>query len=173
VSGDRRLTFGDLLRRHRRAAGLTQPELAERAGLSVRGINDLERGVRQTPRKDTVALLAQALDLTEEERTGFAAAARRGPNVAGPAASSVSPLSTTQGEATAAVPMPALPTGTVTFLFTDIEGSTRVLQQLGAERYAVVQAEHHQLLRAAFAAHGGREVDSQGESFFRRLPDRA
>jgi transcriptional regulator with XRE-family HTH domain len=56
--------FGELLRRARQAAGLTQAELAERAGLSVRGINDLERGARQTPRRDTVALLAQALDLT-------------------------------------------------------------------------------------------------------------
>src|SRR5262249_50078999 len=44
-------TFGELLRRHRRAAGLTQDQLAERAGLSVRGISDLERG-RRPPRRD-------------------------------------------------------------------------------------------------------------------------
>jgi predicted ATPase/class 3 adenylate cyclase len=58
-----------------------------------------------------------------------------------------------------------LPTGTVTFLFTDIEGSTRLLQQLG-ERYDRVLADHRQLLRAAFEAHGGREVDTQGDAFF-------
>jgi predicted ATPase/transcriptional regulator with XRE-family HTH domain len=69
-------SFGDLLRHHRLAAGLTQGELAERAGLSVRGINDLERGVRLHPRKDTVALLADALALTGEDRAAFAAAAR-------------------------------------------------------------------------------------------------
>jgi predicted ATPase/class 3 adenylate cyclase len=58
-----------------------------------------------------------------------------------------------------------LPTGTVTFLFTDIEGSTRLLQQLG-ERYERVLADHRQLLRAAFEAHGGHEVDTQGDAFF-------
>src|ERR687894_2630507 len=56
------------------------------------------------------------------------------------------------------------PTGTVTFLFTDIEGSTRLLHQLG-DRYAGVLAEHQRLLRAAFIAHGGYEVDTQGDSF--------
>jgi transcriptional regulator with XRE-family HTH domain len=68
--------FGELLRRARQSAGLTQAELAERARLSVRGINDLERGARQTPRKDTVTLLAQALNLTGEERSAFQAAVR-------------------------------------------------------------------------------------------------
>src|SRR6516225_8593011 len=58
-----------------------------------------------------------------------------------------------------------LPTGTVTFLFTDIDGSTHLLQQLG-DRYAEVQRAHQQMLRAAFAAHDGHEVDTQGDSFF-------
>ncbi len=61
--------------------------------------------------------------------------------------------------------MPELPTGAVTFLFTDIEGSTRLLKQL-RERYAEVLAEHERILRDAFAAHGGYEVDTQGDSFF-------
>jgi transcriptional regulator with XRE-family HTH domain len=55
--------FGDLLRRHRLGAGLTQEELAERAGLSARAITDLERGVRRFPYFDTVARLADALGL--------------------------------------------------------------------------------------------------------------
>src|SRR5438067_5273534 len=63
------------------------------------------------------------------------------------------------------LPMPDLPSGTVTLLFTDIEGSPRLLQRLG-ERYAGVLAEHERLLRAAFAAHGGHEVDTQGDAFF-------
>ena len=58
-----------------------------------------------------------------------------------------------------------LPTGTVTFLFTDIEGSTRLVKQL-RDRYGGVLADHQRLLRAAFAAHGGYEVDTQGDSFF-------
>jgi class 3 adenylate cyclase len=58
-----------------------------------------------------------------------------------------------------------LPSGTVTFLFTDIEGSTRLLKQLG-DRYAEILAEHQRLLRAAFEAAGGQEIDTQGDSFF-------
>jgi YVTN family beta-propeller protein len=58
-----------------------------------------------------------------------------------------------------------LPRGTVTFLFTDIEGSTRLLRALGP-LYGDALAEHQRILRSAFAAHGGREVDTQGDSFF-------
>lgn len=58
-----------------------------------------------------------------------------------------------------------LPTGTVTFLFTDIEGSTRLLQQLG-DRYASVLTETRQLLRTAFQQWHGHEVDTQGDAFF-------
>ena len=58
-----------------------------------------------------------------------------------------------------------LPTGTVTFLFTDVEGSTRLLQELG-DRYAEVLAEHRRCLREAFERHGGVEVDTQGDAFF-------
>jgi YVTN family beta-propeller protein len=61
--------------------------------------------------------------------------------------------------------MARLPTGTVTFLFTDIEGSTQLVKTLGA-RYTDVLAEHQGILRTAFAAHGGEEVDTQGDSFF-------
>jgi class 3 adenylate cyclase len=61
--------------------------------------------------------------------------------------------------------MPQLPTGTVTFLFTDIEGSTQLLHQLGVEYASVLNDQKH-LLRAAFAAHAGVEVDNQGDSFF-------
>jgi class 3 adenylate cyclase len=60
--------------------------------------------------------------------------------------------------------MPDLPTGTVTLLFTDIEGSTRLLQQVG-ERYASVLSESQHLLRASFRTFGGHEVDTQGDAF--------
>ena len=61
--------------------------------------------------------------------------------------------------------MAELPTGTVTFLFTDIEGSTRLLEELG-DAYAEALAGHREVLRKAFADHGGAEVDTQGDAFF-------
>jgi predicted ATPase len=60
---------------------------------------------------------------------------------------------------------PDLPTGTVTFLFTDIAGATLLLQKLG-DGYADVLAEHHRTLRDAWRRHGGVEVDTQGDAFF-------
>src|ERR671937_1983045 len=69
--------FGTLLRRYRQAAGLSQEELAERAGLSARTVGDLERGGSHAPRKDTIELLAQALALGAPERAALAEAARR------------------------------------------------------------------------------------------------
>ena len=59
----------------------------------------------------------------------------------------------------------SLPQGTVTFLFTDIEGSTRLLQKLG-DQYANVLAERRRTLREEFARHGGVEVGAEGDSFF-------
>jgi predicted ATPase/class 3 adenylate cyclase len=53
-----------------------------------------------------------------------------------------------------------------TFLFTDIEGSTALLQRLGGDVYAQVLADHHTLIRSALAAHGGREIDTAGDGFF-------
>ena len=60
---------------------------------------------------------------------------------------------------------PGLPSGTVTLLFTDIEGSTRLLKQL-RDGYGDLLAEHRLLLRSAFDEYGGREVDTQGDAFF-------
>ncbi len=63
-------------------------------------------------------------------------------------------------------PDQTLPSGTLTFLFSDIEGSTRLVQDLGAAAYGDVLAIHRELLRAAWAAHGGTEVGTEGDSFF-------
>ena len=57
------------------------------------------------------------------------------------------------------------PTGVVTFLFTDIEGSTRLVRQL-RDRYGDMLAEHQRLLREAFSKHNGHEIDTQGDAFF-------
>ncbi len=69
-------TFGSLLKRHREAAALSQEALAERSGLSIRGISDLERGARRVPRLDTVRMLADALALDDADRAALLAAAR-------------------------------------------------------------------------------------------------
>ncbi len=61
--------------------------------------------------------------------------------------------------------MAGLPTGTVTLLFTDVEGSTQLLRQLG-DRYSAVLDEHRALLRGAFQTAGGREVATQGDASF-------
>jgi predicted ATPase/class 3 adenylate cyclase len=65
---------------------------------------------------------------------------------------------------------PELPTGTVTFVFTDVEGSTKLLNELGAKRYAEALANHRAVVREACAGHGGVEVDTQGDAFFLAFP---
>ena len=65
--------------------------------------------------------------------------------------------------------MTALPTGTVTFVFTDIEGSTKLVQALG-DGYAGLLAEHCRIMRSAIADHGGTEVATEGDSFFAVFP---
>src|SRR5690242_12754687 len=91
--------FGELLRRYRLAAGLTQEELAEQAGISTRGLSDLERGARGLPRKDTLQLLLQPLDLPQADRAALVAAARRSVTVARAA----------QRHGPAALPVPLTP----------------------------------------------------------------
>jgi tetratricopeptide (TPR) repeat protein/transcriptional regulator with XRE-family HTH domain len=68
--------FGELLRRHRGAQGLTQEELAERAGLHAQEISKLERGIRRAPRSTTVEFLAEALQLDAQQKDAFIARAR-------------------------------------------------------------------------------------------------
>ncbi len=64
----------------------------------------------------------------------------------------------------------ALPTGTVTFLFTDVEGSTKLLQELGSEQYGDALAEHRRVVREVCVAEGGVEVDTQGDALFFAFP---
>lgn len=75
------VAVAELLKQYRVAAGLTQEALAERARLSVRAISDLERGVRRSPHKDTIALLSAALALDDEERQRLVTASLRPPRV--------------------------------------------------------------------------------------------
>jgi class 3 adenylate cyclase len=65
--------------------------------------------------------------------------------------------------------MPTLPSGTVTFVFSDVEGSTALLKRLG-ERFDDVLSTHRRLMRDGFAEHGGVEIDTQGDAFFFAFP---
>ena len=65
--------------------------------------------------------------------------------------------------------MGALPSGTVTFVFTDVEGSTQLMQELG-DAYAGVAREHRRIVRDAFTTRGGTEIDTQGDAFFFSFP---
>jgi predicted ATPase/class 3 adenylate cyclase len=64
----------------------------------------------------------------------------------------------------------SLPSGNVTFLFTDVEGSTRLLHELGTEQYDAALADHRRIVRDAVQRHGGVEVDTQGDAFFIAFP---
>src|SRR5215213_7746286 len=90
-------SFAEQLRRYRTGAGLSQEELAERAGLTAAAVSQLERGVRHRPQPRTVRALADALDLAGDERTALLAAGR-GPE---PQAADADALSTAR-EPTAA-----------------------------------------------------------------------
>jgi transcriptional regulator with XRE-family HTH domain len=77
ASEDGQVSFGSLLHKHRLAGGLSQEELADRAGLSRRGISDLERGARTSPYPATVRRLAEALELSVADRSRLLEAAHR------------------------------------------------------------------------------------------------
>ncbi|MEX2546964.1 MAG: adenylate/guanylate cyclase domain-containing protein [Chloroflexota bacterium] len=66
-----------------------------------------------------------------------------------------------------------LPSGAVTFMFTDVEGSTKLLHELGSDNYAEALAEHRRIVRETFSRHGGVEVDTQGDAFFVAFPESA
>jgi predicted ATPase/class 3 adenylate cyclase/DNA-binding XRE family transcriptional regulator len=177
VGGHAGLSFGGLLRQLRDEAGLTQDELAEAARVSQRAVSDLERGINATARKDTAGLLAGALGLDGQVRELFVAAARgRVPaaevlavvqaGAGGPAARGMprrdgAALAGPPGE-----PGQLVSAGTVTFVFTDIEGSTVLLRRVGEGVYAQLLADHHALVRSVLAAHGGRELNTLGDGFF-------
>jgi transcriptional regulator with XRE-family HTH domain len=81
TQSERSKSFAGLLREYRRATGMTQEELAERSGISPRALRKLESGASQVPRRDTVQLLAQALNLAEPERLLLQASVRRPPTI--------------------------------------------------------------------------------------------
>jgi predicted ATPase/class 3 adenylate cyclase len=142
-------SFALLLRRYRKAAGFTQEELAERAHLSARAVSDLERGLKHTPRRDTVTLLAEALELSPPDRAAFEAARRSTPD---------RPVTIDSPRREGAT----LPSGTVTFLFTDVVGSTTLWDRAPEAMRAAI-SRHDRLLTDAIARHDGMQVKERGE----------
>src|ERR1035441_4738608 len=155
--------FGELLRQLRDDAGLTQEELAEASGLSPRSVSDLERGINRTARKETARLLADALGLSGPQRALFEAAARGRMPAAGTGGTAAT--WTLPRDIASFTRVRGLPVGTVTMLFSDIEGSTVLLSRLG-HLYGEALSAQRAVLRAAISDHRGLEMRAEGDNFF-------
>ncbi|MFL5805025.1 MAG: helix-turn-helix domain-containing protein, partial [Roseiflexaceae bacterium] len=157
------VSFGYWLRRRRKALDLTQAELAQRVGCATGTIKHIEADERR-PSRQMAARLAECLRIPPEEHAAFISAAR----------AELSPdrlLRTTQPLQRAeesTVPRSErqpLPSGTVTFLFTDVEGSTRLWEQHQEAMHQAL-ARHDAILRQAIAAHSGHMFKTMGDAVY-------
>src|SRR5919108_6387681 len=157
VGMDGHASFGYWLRRRRKALDLTQEQLAQRVGCAPGTIRKIEADERR-PSKQLAELLADHLAIPAAERLAFLQAARAELAVDRLAAPTP-PVDHTAGLLAGR----ALPSGTVTFLFTDIEGSTRLWEQ---HRQAMPEAlaRHDSILREAIEAHGGAVFRTVGDA---------
>jgi predicted ATPase/class 3 adenylate cyclase len=146
-------SFGVWVRRRRKALDLTQDALARRAGCALSMIRKIEADERK-PSRQIATLLASALEIPAAEREQFLQAAR--------AELAVDKLAAPQLPSAPEPPLVTLPTGTVTFLFTDIAGSTRLWEQHPTAMQPAL-ARHDAILRDAIAAHGGTLVKGTGD----------
>jgi predicted ATPase/class 3 adenylate cyclase len=152
--------FGDLLKEYRLAAGLTQEALAERAGVSARNIQALERGENR-PLRDTARRLAEGLALGERERALLLAVVmpvprRRAANPALPAGDQPTPQPQRELEA-------SLPAGMLAILVADVRGYTAFTHQHGDEAGARLAAAFAAQAGEAVQAEGGRVVEVRGD----------
>jgi predicted ATPase/class 3 adenylate cyclase len=150
---DRTNSFGYWLRRRRRALDLTQEELARQVGCALETIKKIETDARR-PSREMAERLADVLRVAPDERTAFVKAAR-------------AELTTDQLGIAAQpldAPAAAVPTGTVTFLFTDIAGSTQLWEQHPAAMPTIL-ARHDAILRQQIEAHGGYVFKTIGDAF--------
>jgi predicted ATPase/class 3 adenylate cyclase len=152
------LAFGTLLRRWRKAAGLTQEELAERAGLSARGISDLERGLKHRPHRDTVQLLADALQLTDQGRSTFETAGRLLGSGSRSPADSIQPV---EIELPLAEAEPS--TQVQIFLIVDARGYTAFTQEQGDETGARLAARFAELVEQTVTGWQGDVIELRGD----------
>jgi class 3 adenylate cyclase len=153
-------SFGYWLRRRRKALDLTQAELAQRVGCVVTTIKKIETDERR-PSKQLAERLADCLAIPPVERAPFLQAAR-GELAADRLAAATQPLAPLAEPTTAPPPMASFPTGTVTFLFTDIESSTQRWEQHTAAMASAL-ARHDVLLHQAIEAHGGAIIKTTGD----------
>jgi len=160
------LSVGVWLKQRRRALDLTQEALAERVGCAVETISKIEQNARR-PSRQIAERLALALAIPAAERPAFMEFARG----TLPAVISVpvvpAPTDLAPGPVGAATPgasqSPSLPSGTVTFLFTDLEGSTQLWEQ-HPQAMPVVLARHDALMRTVITAHGGAIFKTVGDA---------
>ncbi len=159
--------FKQWMRQRRLALDLTQEALAEQVGCAPQTIRSFELGKRR-PSRDLVERLADVLHVPAEQRAEFVRAGRvpvgtaRTANGTDEQDVQEAPADVATERRSSTV---ALPTGTVTLMLLDIEGSTRLLQALG-ERYAELLLAYHRIVRATIGEWGGQVVDTQGDSCF-------
>jgi predicted ATPase/class 3 adenylate cyclase len=174
-SMDGESSFGYWIRRRRKALDLTQEELAERIGCALDTIRKIESGARR-PSRQVAERLATQLDVPEAMRTAFLHAARAELAAARlaqpPVPAPILPIAPS-GDGQYSVVAPALPCGTITFLCTDIVGSTQRWEQ-HPDAMRIALARHDALLRQTVAAHDGVVFKSGGDGVFAafaRAPD--
>lgn len=143
------VSFGYWIRRQRKALDLTQQVLADRVGCSVAAIKKIEQDERR-PSRQIAERMAQVLGIASDRREIFLEVAR--------GLRSVDQLPLAHGAAS------ALPSGTVTFLFTDIEGSTKLARQY-PQTWESLRARHHAILREAITAKNGYVFQVVGDAF--------
>jgi predicted ATPase/class 3 adenylate cyclase len=166
---DQTHSFGYWLRRRRKALDLTQEELARQAGCALETIKKIETDVRR-PSRQMAERLADVLQVAPTERVAFIKAGR-----AELAADQIALTTEPLDFAAVATPQPttALPGGTLTFLFSDIEGSTQLWEQ-HPQTMPTALARHDALLRQQIAAHGGQIFKTIGDAVcaaFATAPD--
>ena len=153
-------SFGKWLRRRRRELDLTQEELARQVGCAPITVRKIE-GDEMRPSKQLAESLSGPLGILAKQREDFIHFARAETKEA--LNSHFASLFETAETST--IPEPHLPTGTIHLLFSDIGGSTQLVQHLG-DNYVPVLEEHQRILREAFAQWNGYEVSAHGDSFF-------
>jgi class 3 adenylate cyclase/predicted ATPase len=160
-------SFGAWVRQRRRALDLTLEELAAQIGCAAVTIRHIETDERR-PSKQLAARLADGLQLSAEERVAFLQAARGAAatgRLAAPAVSMERSISGALAPSERDTPALPLPSGTVTFLFTDIEGSTRLWAQNPQTMGAAI-ARHEVLLRAVITTAGGVVFKTVGDAIY-------
>jgi class 3 adenylate cyclase len=168
-------SFGYWVRRRRKALDLTQEELAQQVGCALDTIRKIESGARR-PSRQVAERLADQLDVPPEARTAFLQAARAelaADRLALPPTPAPIPPSATPDRRHIEESIPGLPSGTITFLCTDIEGSTQLWEQ-HPEAMRLALARHDTILRQTIAAHDGVVFKSGGDGVyaaFARAPD--